>query len=196
MKFSMPRIRLRAPSPRIWLGLALVAVSIAGTVWVISDRTQGTGIVLAKRFIPAGTTVTTGDVIEGRADADVVIPALTVEEVIGQRTAHDLADGDVLSRHDIDSTVSSRTVVAVPLGISPAESITSGIRIQLWFVPRDAMSPPRVIAHDVVVISARRGSFGEGDVLDVSISSRDQDALLIALAAEGAVVATTGDGGI
>jgi hypothetical protein len=88
--------------------------------------------------------------------------------------------------------VSERTVIAVPLGISPASSIGSGTRVQLWFVSPDAVLPPRVVANDVLVIEARHGSFGEGDVLDVSIDSRQQDALLTALANDGSVIATSG----
>lgn len=192
MKISLPRVRFRSPSPRVWLGIALVSVSVAGTVWVISDRTQGTGIVLATRFIPAGSPISAEDVSTGRATASTGIQALVPSDVVGHRAAVDLAEGDIVSPHDLDSTVTRRTVVAVPLGISPAATIASGVRVQLWFVPTDATAPPTIVSNDVLVIAARRGTFGEGDVLDVSVNSRDEDSLLTALGAEGVVVVTAG----
>jgi hypothetical protein len=47
MRLNIPRLRGRMPSPRIWLGLALIGVSVFGTVWVVSENSTGTGMVLA-----------------------------------------------------------------------------------------------------------------------------------------------------
>lgn len=194
MKFIIPKPALRSPTPRTWLGVAVILVSIVGTAWVISDNSQGTGIILASRFIPAGTEITRDDVVEARIVGEGFVAATNIDDLIGKRVAHDLASGDLVTLHALDSTASERRVIAVPLGIAPSTTISSGMRIQLWSVAPNGSAPPMQVASDVVVVATRRGSFGDGDLLDVSIASRDETHLLAALGSEGLIVAIVGSG--
>lgn len=192
MKFRFPRPTFRPPTPRVWLGLALIATSIGGTVAVIAENSGGTGMVLATRFIPAGSSLGPDDVVEASIIAPVDLVAMSREGVIGQRVAVDVAAGDLITRHSLDSTSAPRRVIAVPLGISPAGSLGPGARIELWFIASTDVAPPRLIAHDALVVQNRSGSFGEGEIVDVSIDARDEDALLAAMGADGLIVATEG----
>ena len=192
MRINIPRIPKRMPSPRIWLGIALIGVSICGTVWVVSENSTGTGMVLAARFIPAGTVISGDDLAQVRVQAEIDVSPIELSEVIGRRTAVDLAAGDLVSQHTLDSTASSRRAIAVPLDVAPASTIAAGSRIELWFVDAENSRPPRLAAHDVVVIAVRRGGFGDGDLVDVSIDVRDEGSLLAALGANGQVIATQG----
>lgn len=194
MKFTIPKPAFRSPTPRTWLGVAVILVSVIGTMWVISDNSQGTGIVLASRFIPAGTEITRDDVVEARIVGEGLVAETTVDELIGKRVALDLAAGDLVAQHTLDSTSVERRVIAVPLGIAPSTTITSGMRIQLWSVAPNGSAPPMQVATDVVVVATRRGSFGDGDLLDVSIASRDETHLLAALGSDGLIVAIVGSG--
>lgn len=195
MKLSLPRLRVRRPTPRVWLGLALIAISIGGTTVVIARNSAGTGIVLATQFIPAGSVVGLDDVAIARISADVVISEMPVEAVVGQRVATNVAAGDIITTHTLDSTMAQRRILAVPLGITSAQSAVSGSRVELWFIPTSGEAPPRQIAHDAVLIDSRTGSFGEGDIVDVSIDSRDEDRVLAALGMDGLIVTTEGAGG-
>lgn len=196
MKFTFPRLTVRSPSPRTWLGLALIAVSIAGTTWVVSDNADGTGIVLATRFLPAGTVLTSDDVARATLLSGIHTEGLEPSFVVGKRITTDVAPGDAIAGHQLDTTSLPRTVVAVPLGISPATTIGAGSRIELWLVPTDALQPPRLAAQDAIVVATRQGSFGEGDLVDVSISRRDEDAVLSAMGSGGIIIATNGAGGM
>ena len=80
----------------------------------------------------------------------------------------------------------------MPLDVAPASTIAAGSRIELWFVDAENSRPPRLAAHDVVVIAVRRGGFGDDDLVDVSIDVRDESSLLAALGANGQVIATQG----
>lgn len=192
MKFSFPRPRFATPPPRVLLGLALIAISIAGTVWVITDNSAGTGIVLANRFIAAGDVIEADDVSAASVVGPVSVAPLEASTVVGRRAAVDIVEGSMISRHHLDSSIAMRRVLAVPVGVTPATTLKAGSRAQLWFIPDDSATPPRIAANDVIVIVARRGSFGEGDILDVSISTSEEDSLMTALGSDGTLVATEG----
>jgi hypothetical protein len=194
MKFTIRKSAFRSPTPRTWLGIAIILISAIGTTWVISDNSQGTGIVLASRFIPAGTEITSEDVVEARILGEGLVAATHIDELIGKRVALDVAAGDLVTRRALDSTGADRRVIAVPLGIAPSTTITSGMRIQLWSVAPNGSTPPLQVATDVVVVATRRGSFGDSDLLDVSIASRDETQLLYALGSEDLIVAIVGSG--
>jgi hypothetical protein len=162
-----------------------------GTVMVIADSREGTGIVLASSFIPAGAAISRDDIVVARMVTDYPIAPLVAESVVGKHTAVDIAPGDIVATHMLDSSSELRQVVTVPVGISPATSLSSGSRVELWFVGNGAL-PAVLVASDAVVVATRRGNFGEGDVVDISIADRDQNRVLGALGADGMFVFTLG----
>lgn len=192
MKFSFPRPRLKAPPPRALLGLSLVAISIAGTAWVIADNSTGTGIILATRFIAAGDVIAVEDVSTASIVGTALVTPVDASAVVGHRAAIDIVEGAMISPHHLDSTIALRRVLAIPIGVTPANTLSAGSRAQLWFIPSDSTTPPRIAARDVIVISTRRGSFGEGDIIDVSISASDEDSLMTALGSDGTLVVSEG----
>lgn len=192
MKFSFPRPRLTAPPPRVLLGLTLIAISIAGTAWVIADNSTGTGIVLANQFIAAGDVIEADHVTTASVIGSTSVTPMDASVVVGRRAAVDIVEGSMISQHQLDTTISPRRVLAVPVGVTPATTVIAGSRAQLWFIPADSTTPPRIAATDVIVIAARRGSFGEGDILDISISTSEEDSLMTALGSDGTLVVSEG----
>lgn len=193
MKFT-PNLRfIRKPSPRVWLGATLIAVSIAGTVTVITSERQGTIIVLASHFIPAGTVITESDISRARvADGGQGI-VIEAGDVVGQRTATDIGPGEIVAPRLIDSSLDSRRLVTVPVETSPSREMVAGSRIQLWSVSGADSAPPRLVAVDAVVVAVRDSGFGQGSLLDVSIVARDEMRVISAVGSDGAVVAVMGD---
>lgn len=194
MKKPTINFRLRAPRPRTWLGIALIGISIAGTVWVVADSRAGTGIVLAREFIPAGHVLVEADVESARLVSGSDWGKLTVGNVIGLRTAVDISPGEIITERVLDATIAPRKIVSVPVGITPSATIGAGTRIELWFIG-NAQGPAEQIARDAVVVSSRRGSFGDGDVVDLSVDARDAEHVLGSLGADGLFTMTVGGNG-
>ncbi|MEY4397379.1 MAG: hypothetical protein RLZZ40_1135, partial [Actinomycetota bacterium] len=174
-------------------GLSLIAVSVAGTVAVITLNREGTVIIVASHFITAGTVLTDDDIEHAtiRVGADIPIDAET--HVLGRRVATDIAPGESITSHDIDSTVARRRVISVPLTIAPPSYLRPGDRIQLWFAPTRQGDVPVVVTSDAVVVALRAGGFGEGAIVDVSIVDRDEAKTIAALGSDGAILAVIGD---
>ena len=194
MKNPFSKITIPAPRPRTWLGVGLIGISIVGTVIVVADSKTGTGIVLAATFIPAGHEITADDIVSARLMTAGTSSSLSERDVIGRRVVSDLAPGDLLTQRSLDGTFESRKVVSVPVGITPAVAAIVGARVELWFVAKQ-QQPPELIAHDATVIASRRGSFGDGDMVDLSIDSRDVDKVIGSLGADGLFTMTVGNGG-
>lgn len=191
MRFTLRRPEWKTPTPRAWLGIGLIAVSVTATAVVIADSREGTGIVLASAFIPAGALISADDVVTARLSSDIEHAGLTIDDVVGHRSAVDISPGDLVGSHMLDSTSSARRVVSIPLGITPATSLTSGSRVELWFL-ENTVSPAALVAPDALVVATRHASFGDGDVVDLSIASRDQNRVLGSLGADGTFVFTFG----
>lgn len=193
MKFSPQFRSIRKPSPRTWLGASLVAVSIAGTVAVIGAERQGTMIVLASHFIPAGTVVTESDVAFARIVDGGQGIVREATDVIGRRTATDIGPGEIVASRLIDSSLDGRRLVTVPVTTTPSRELVSGSRVQLWTVSGTHSLPPQLVAVDAVIVAVRDSGFGQGGLLDVSIGARDEMRVISALGSDDTVVAVMGD---
>lgn len=191
MKFPSLRFHIRKPSPRALVGISLIAVSIAGTTWVVSTSSSGTVIVLATHPLAAGQTIAVDDIVTARVHADIAVAGSDPNTIVGRRTAVTVAEGEQIVAHDLDFSNDDRATIAIPLGIEPAHSITAGSRIQLWFLATDDVEPPLLVATDAIVEGIRAASFGGGSTVDVSVNARESNAVLMALGGKGMVVATT-----
>ncbi|MFM6967829.1 MAG: hypothetical protein ACKOWN_02715 [Microbacteriaceae bacterium] len=192
MKKPFINVRLRSPRPRTWLGIALIGISIAGTVWVVADSRAGTGIVLAREFIPAGHVLVESDVESARLVSDSDYGELVSGSEIGRRTAVDIAPGEIITARVLDATSVPRKIVSVPIEFTPSAALAAGTRIELWFIGT-AQGPAEQIARDAFVVSSRRGSFGDGTVVDLSVDARDAEHVLGSLGADGQFTMTLGD---
>lgn len=187
------KIRIPTPSPRVWLGISLIAVSIAGMAYSISLERSGTEMILATQFIPAGTIVTESDVtvVRVKTNGEVVLDKPPM--AVGHRASVDIAAGDAITSHSLDGTVSARRIVAVPLETPPLSVLKPGDRLQLWFTSSQLASVPLLVARDAILVSALSSGFGAGDRIEVSISARDEIHLVTALGESGTLVAVKGD---
>lgn len=192
MRRFIPRLTFRNPGPRVWLGLALIGVSIAGVVLTVATAREGVTIILANAYIPAGSIITESDVTTARLVAPNGDVGDSPRAVVGLRAAEDIAMGDVISRHHLDGSLSTRRILSVPLDFPPAKLIAPGDRVQIWFSPSNASSPPVLVARDAILIAVRASGFGDGDVIEISTVARDEIPLIEAMGSDGTLVAVKG----
>lgn len=191
MKITLPRIASRRPRPRTLLGIALIGISIAGTTFVISRDRQGELVYLAGQYLVAGSIITDDDVVEARMSTPFGVAGATPVAVVGKRLAEDVGPGEVISPRVIDTFTESRRVMTVSVGLTPAATVTAGARVQLWEVPEGGV--PRMVATDATVIAIRAGAFGGENLIDISIDSRDEIAVVTAVGVGAALIAVAGN---
>ena len=192
MDLSNLRRRLALRS-RTVLGLALIAASIIGVFAVISLSGTGTTVILAREFIPAGTTISADALLTVPIDAAAPVDHLTTAEATGQVAGVDLAPGDVVSHHALEPTSVERIAVALPLGVSPATGIGAGSVVSVWSVDEDGIVPPDTIARNVGVVGIADAGFGADTVATVLVDSIDIERVLGALGSKRLIVLTTGE---
>jgi hypothetical protein len=182
----------RKPTQRALLGLTLIGVSVAGTTATIALNNQGTTTVVATRIITAGSSITRDDVVEVRVNPPAALLEIRLDDVVGQRAAVDLLPGATVVRAQFEPGQITNSVIAIPLAISPAESVSQGARIQVWAMSADGLAPIRLVANDVVVVATRSPGFGGEVMLDVSLSFREAQAVLAAIGSNSRLVVATG----
>jgi hypothetical protein len=184
----------RKPTQRALLGLTLIGVSVAGTTATIALNNQGTTTVVATRMITAGSSITRDDVVELRVNPPDALLEIRLDDVVGQRAAVDLLPGSTVVRAQFEPGRIVNSVIAIPLAISPAESVAPGARIQVWAMSADGLAPIRLVASDVVVVATRSPGFGGEVMMDVSLSFREAQAVLAAIGSNARLVVATGHG--
>jgi hypothetical protein len=182
----------RKPTQRALLGLTLIGVSVAGTTATIALNNQGTTTVVAIRMITAGSSITRDDVVELRVNPPDALLEIRLDDVVGQRAAVDLLPGSTVVRAQFEPGRIVNSVIAIPLAISPADSVAPGARIQVWAMSADGLAPIRLVAGDVVVVALRAPGFGGEVMMDVSLSFREAQAVLAAIGSNARLVVATG----
>lgn len=146
--------------PRLWLGLALVAVSVAGANAYTHRLGQRTVALVAEHAIAAGTELGEADV---RAIA-VAVPAGTgvatvASDIIGLAVTHDLAAGDIIMSSAVTDYRDARTrTVSVPVRAGHLPALQHGSQVELWMTPSlqgaEAPGPARLLVDVATVVAA------------------------------------------
>lgn len=174
------------------VGLALILASVVGVTLIIRANNAGEPILVARDFIAAGTVISDDMVVEARIVGVHPESALTRADIVGRTTSLDVGSGELIGHRVIDEMATSRTIVAIPLGVAPAELIESGSTITLWEVDGDGVNPPVAIANGATLLAVSDGSLGSEAAATVLLDASEVDRVLGAVGASALIVATSG----
>lgn len=186
---------------RFFLGIVLVAASVAGVWFVVSASRQTVPVFAAARTIVPGEAVSGDDVrvvdvalgqvggayLDADALTDGLVAVRTIEsgELVPQS-----AVGDAAAAHT--TSVVLRSAVDVP------GSVEAGTVVEVWAAPQieGGYDEPRILVADATVVSVTRDDsmIGAGSAaLELVIARSEVAAMLAAMADEAAlsVVPTT-----
>ncbi|WP_193598527.1 SAF domain-containing protein [Microbacterium sp. YJN-G] len=149
---------------RFLIGLALVAVSIAGVWLLVSSSRQTTPVLQATRTVLPGESLTSADfqVVE------VGLAALTETYLApqdldpGSIATRTLPQGELVPQSAIGDEDAARTTTVVVSSISIPEGLGAGSVVELWHAPPvddgRSFDAPRVLVGDAIV-----GSIAEAE---------------------------------
>lgn len=185
-----PRRRARWGDARFFLGIALIAVSVAG-VWLVVSASRSTAPVYA-----AARTIVVGEVV-GADDVRVVDVALGQVEgtylsldelgdgVVATRT---IEKGELLPQASVGPADAARTTsVVVRSAVDVPASIEPGSVVEVWEAPlveRGVFDAPRILVADATVVSVSRDESmigGGAAALELVIPRSDVSAALSAM---------------
>ncbi|MCC2312970.1 hypothetical protein [Cellulomonas xiejunii] len=201
-------VRLRRPGwrdPRLLVGLALIAASVALGSWAVTTAQRTVPVYVARDVLVPGVGVTSaalvvadvrlGDRADGYLRADEPLPA-------GAVLLRTVGAGELVPAAAVGAAT-DLDVRAVPVALSgPAPSgLVAGSRVDLWFTPggrqdalaaeRAADAAPRELAAALTVaeLSSPDGAFASGGArtVHVLVPVDDLPTVLGALAGEGTV---------
>lgn len=204
--------RLRRPSwrdPRLLVGCALVAGSVALGATVVSSARDTAPVYVAAHDLVPGDPVTASDLrvvdvnLGGEAarylapDGDALTAGAVATGVV--------RSGELVPRAALGKAadVDVRTV-AVPVSGTLSDRVEAGSRVDVWFVPEadagaagpDTATAPRRLTADAVVAQVDEpGSslvVGGQTTVQVLVPQHDLPTVLAALATDGAVTVVPG----
>ena len=178
---------------RILIGLAFMLISILGVFGVIRSATTGTTVILASRFLAAGTTITQDDIDTVQVMSEPSVPAVDPEDFVGKVIAVDIGDGEMVTPRMIEPTQDSRIALAVPLGIPPATTIVPGSIVTVWRVDEEGVLPPTAVAFNAVVTDIADTGFGADILATLLIEFDEVDRVVAATGPRQHLVLSTGE---
>ena len=193
---ARPRPRAFWGDARFFLGILLVAASVAGVWFVVSASRQTAPAFAANRTIVPGEAISSDDVrvvdvslgqlggayLEADALAEGLVATRTIEsgELVPQSA---VGDADAVRT----TSVVLRSAVDVP------GSVRAGSVVEVWAAPlieRGSYDAPRILVADATVVSVTRDDSvmgGGAASLEVVIPRADVAATLAAMADESAL---------
>lgn len=200
---ARPRTRAFWGDARFFLGILLIAASVAGVWFVVSAARQTAPVFAASHTIVPGETVTSSDleIVEvalGRVGESYFHPDALVEGLVATRT---IAAGELVPADAVGEAVRARTTsVVVRSAVDVPASVEAGTVVEVWAAPmleRGDYDVPRILVADATVVSVTRDDsmIGGGPAaLELVIPRSDVAATLAAIADQSAlsVVPTAG----
>lgn len=193
---TSPRGRGLRADVRLLVGVALIALSIAG-VWFVVDAAQRTVPVLAAdRTIAQGEAVTPSDVrvVEvalGQLGDAYIASGELVGGAVATRT---IEAGELVPASALADAAEARTTrVVVESASDVPRSIEAGSVVEVWEAPlldRGLFDTPRILVADATVVSVARDEsmMGGGTAaLELVIARSDVAATLAALSGGSAL---------
>jgi hypothetical protein len=199
---AIPATRAQPPGwrdPRLWVGVALVAVSVVAGARLLGGADDSVTVWSAASDLAAGDTLTAEDLVsssvrfEEPSDLDRY---LATDEPLPDelRLVRGLGAGELVPAGALGSAEDTYTVslsLSFPVDLVPS-GITTGSLVELWVVPgQDSRPGSRLsgpVLSDVVVIDAPTateslGSVGGGRQLVLGVPRGESEALAELLAA-------------
>jgi hypothetical protein len=164
---TMPRRRWF--DPRFAIGIALVAVSVAGVVWIVNGTDSSVTVLAARDALSPGDRIRTGDLVPERvrlpgspAHYFTAMPdgGLVVTRAIGA--------GELVPRSAVGSAAGVRVAsVVVPVVGELSRTIVPGAVVDLWSArtaEQGGFEPPVVLAASATVVRVSKA----GDIIDAA----------------------------
>ncbi|MDQ7878816.1 SAF domain-containing protein [Microbacterium sp. QXD-8] len=191
---------------RFFLGVLLVAASVAGVWLVVSAARQTVPVYAAAHTIVPGEAIGTGDLrVVDVALGSLAGTYLTAEDLEGTQVAtRTIEAGELVpAAASVGDPAAARTTsVVVRSAVDVPASVEAGTVVELWSAPlleQGAYDEPRILVADATVVSVTRDDSmigGGAAALELVIPRADVAATLAAMADESAlsIVPTTGTG--
>ncbi|MEU1972455.1 SAF domain-containing protein [Microbacterium sp. NPDC019599] len=200
---ARPRPRAFWGDARFFLGILLIAASIAGVWFVVSAARQSVPVFAATRTIVPGDAVAADDVrlVEvalGQVGEAYLTAEALDEGLVATRT---VAEGELVPQSAVDAaSTAATTTVVVHSAVEVPSSVAAGSVVEVWEAPlleHGGYDVPRILVADatVVAVTSDDSMIGGGAAsLELVIPRADVAAVLEAMADESAlsVVPTAG----
>jgi hypothetical protein len=199
---AMIRKRAFWSDARFFVGVALIAASVAGVWGVVAASRHTVPVLAASSTIVPGQAVTAADlrVVDvglGQADGLYLTPDELGDGLVAART---IGAGELVPIEAVGSSATVTTVV-VRSAVEVPGAVTAGTAVELWEAPAtdDGFDAPRVLVADATVAAVVRAeavmATGETSV-ELVVDRSDVADVLAAVAAGSALsVVPTGSGG-
>lgn len=191
-----PRPRAFWADARFFLGIVLIAASIAG-VWLIVDAARTTApVYVATRTLVPGEAVSASelrivDVALGAAAPAYLSPDALGEGLVATRT---IAEGELVPLGAVGAADAARTTnVVVRSTTDVPASVVAGTIVEVWSAPpaeQGRFGTPAILVADATVVSVTRDESmigGGAASVELVIPRADVAATLTAIAAESAL---------
>jgi hypothetical protein len=154
---ARPARRLFWADARFFVGLALIAASVAGVWWVVSAARQTVPVLQSAGVIVPGETLAADDlrVVEvalGAAADSYLAPHELAEGQVATRT---ISEGELVPRDGVEAAGATRvTTVVVKSAVDVPAALGAGPAVELWESPAlggGEYDAPRVLVADAIV---------------------------------------------
>ena len=200
---ARPRTRAFWGDARFFLGILLVAASVAGVWLVVSASRQTAPAFAANRTIVPGEAISSEDVrlvdvSLGQVGAAYLQPDGLADGLVATRT---IESGELVPQSAVGDADAVRTTsVVLRSAVDVPGSVRAGSVVEVWTAPlieRGSYDVPRILVADATVVSVTRDDSmigGGSAALEIVIPRADVAATLAAMADESAlsVVPRTG----
>ncbi len=178
---------------RIALGLALIAASSLGVVWLVNGASETVGALAVTAGVPRGQVLTAQDLVQvDLPDAPSAlrpVPADELDAVVGQVAAVDLVAGSLLAQGQVVDHLlpaPGGTLVGLSLGPAqlPASGLTAGDQVRIVEIPGQQGEAAAEPATFIAVVASVRVSADTGTTLvDVQVPTAQAPAVTARAAA-------------
>lgn len=191
-----PPPKLRSRPALIAVGVALVALGGAAAAYLTTAVGHTEGVLAVRTSLDRGEVIRAQDLVRADINADPAlrtVPAADREQVVGKRTAVDLAAGTLLTPEALTTTVvpaEGQSLVGLSLqaGQLPAQPLRQGATVRLVDTPRAQDEPPTgtPTATTATVVEAHAPAEDGSRIIDVTVPTA-QAVGLAARAATGRI---------
>lgn len=200
---ARPRSRALWSDVRFFVGILLIAASVAGVWFVVAAARETAPVFAAARTIVAGQELSSSDVRVVEVALGQVGDAYLEPDALGDGlvVTRTIEAGELVPASAVGSAAAARTTsVVLRSAVDVPESVVPGSVVEVWSAPlitRGEYDAPRILVADAVVVSVTRDDSmigGGAAALELVIARSDVAATLAAIAGDAAlsVVPTTG----
>jgi len=196
LESARPRPRVFWADARFFLGILLIAASVAGVWFVVSASRQTAPVFAATRTIIPGETVARDDVrlvdvALGQLEGSYLTAEALDEGLVATRT---VSEGELVPASAVDAVAAAATTtVVLHSAVEVPMSVEAGSVVEVWEAPlieRGSYDIPRILVADATVVAVTRDDSmigGGAASLEVVIPRADVAAVLAAMADESAL---------